>query len=164
MRHMKSLKSQASVEFMVVSGLVILVFIVLGIVVQQKIQEAAAFKIDVHGRRVVYKVASNINEIESVGDGYAQCFTLPGRLYGDRKFMLRFYTDEPLVYVLTQDLSWTAPLYTVDIQCLISPPCSTYTSSRDPIDIWAVNRGGTVYLEDHGPCGFDWINITNYLI
>lgn len=154
-----SFKGQTSIEFMVVLGIVMIIFIFMVIIIQQKVVQSSEFKMEAHGRRVLYTVAENINEIVSVGEGYHKCFSLPGSLFGKRNFRLLFYPDEATAYLETEDLIWSAPISTLNVSCTISPPCGVDTVG-DPIDVWVSNVEGQIVLADHGPCETDWIGIT----
>jgi len=151
-------KAQTSVEFMVVLGIVLVIFIIMGIVIFQKMAVSSGFKLESHGKRVLYSIAENINEMASVGDGYHKCVTLPGELYGGRLYQVLVYPDEATVFLETGDMIWSAPIATMNVSCSIAPPCALNTTGT-PIDVWVSNEGGLVVLGNHGPCERDWIGI-----
>ena len=144
---------------MIVLAMVVVLLIVMGVAIHQKYSASMEFKTNAHGKRIAYKIAENINEISAVGDGYSQCFTIPGQITGGRYYHIVFYPDDPTAYVVTQDGVWAAPLYTVNVTCSVSPPCFTYTTSDKNMDVWVRNDKGTVFIENHGSCGGDWIRV-----
>jgi hypothetical protein len=103
-------------------------------------------------------VAENINEVVSVGDGYHKCFTLPGEIYGRRRYNISFYAGDPAVFLQTQDFTFISSLATPNVSCTINPPCGGMTLG-DPIDVWVSNEGGNIVLSKKGSCGMDWIDI-----
>jgi len=153
-----SSKGQSSVEFIVVLGLVLIVFIVMGIIIQQKIIKSSEFKAHTHSKRIIHSVAKNINEMVTVGSGYHKCFTLPGEIYGSRGYNLSFFTDNPMVFLETEDLTLSVPISAPNVSCEINPPCESFTTGK-PIDVWVSNVDGVIVLADHGPCITDWIGI-----
>jgi hypothetical protein len=144
---------------MIVLGMVLVIFIIMGVVIYQKAVVSSEFKLETQGKRVLYTIAENINEMASVGGGYHKCFTLPGELYGGRKYQVLMYSDEPTVFLETEDIIWSAPIATANVSCNMSPPCALDTTGN-PMDVWVSNEGGRIVLADHGPCETDWIGIT----
>ncbi|MFH1788985.1 MAG: hypothetical protein ABH834_06365 [Candidatus Altiarchaeota archaeon] len=153
-----SYRGQSSIEFMIVLGIVLVIFIIMGVIIQQKIVSSAEFKMEAQGRRVLYMVAENINEIASVGDGYHKCMTLPGEIYGGRSYRLLFYPDESTAFLETEDYIWSVPIATMNVSCNIAIPCYLDTTG-EPIDVWISNYRGKVELAGHGSCNTDWIGV-----
>ena len=153
-------KSQASVEFLVVLAVVLVIMVVMGFFVYQKFIRGDELKILINGIRVVNTVASSINEINAVGDGYSQNFDIPRSLYGSRDYKIRLFDNESAVYIEGGSflrgitLVWSAPLGTQRVNCVMAEcntGCNRTTKDEclqvnDSMSIRAVNHNGIVYL------------------
>lgn len=151
--------AQASLEFMIILGVALLLLTAMTIVIYQKYVQSSEFKMQAEGRRIINRIADSVNEIVSVGPGYHKCLTLQGGIYGGRYYSVYFYEDEPTVFLETEDMIWSAPLNSMNVSCSISPPCGMDTSG-EPIDVWVSNYGGRISLEYRGPCENDWIGVS----
>jgi len=152
-------RGQASAEFIVVLGIIVLVLTVMSVAVQDRFSVTQAFKKDVSGRRLVNRLADNINQVVIVGDGFSQCVKLPGEFFASMDYKIEFPTDEPTVFLSAGrtpdvDSTWSAPIVTVFADCDPSiPQCGTLASST-PTDVWIINDEGAVTLRgDCGVCG-----------
>jgi hypothetical protein len=133
---------------------------VMGFFLYQKYVRSDELKILVHGNRVVNIIASNVNEINSVGSGYTQYFTLEDSLYGRRNYSVSFFQNESTVYlrggsfVRGIELFWSAPISTINVGCLMSEcnaGCNKSTSEvclmiNDTMNVRVTNQDGVVYL------------------
>jgi len=153
-------RGQASVEFLVVLSIVVVILAMMGFFVYQKYVRGSELKIFVQGNRVINTVADNINEINAVGSGFSQYFTLPESLYGSREYTIHFFENESLAYLKGGsflrgiELHWSAPISTVEVECLRSE-CNT-GCNETPLDhclkvngtmlVRAANDNGVVYL------------------
>jgi hypothetical protein len=153
-------KSQASVEFLIVLSAVILIIAMMGFFLYQRYIRGDELKIFVQGVRVVNTISDNVNEINMVGSGYSQYFTLPESLYGNRQYTVVFYKNESTVYlkggsfVRGIELVWSAPISTNRLGCVI-PECNQQcnTSINDiclkvngTMTLRVTNEDGMVYL------------------
>jgi hypothetical protein len=111
-------KGQLSLEFLIVTSLVLLVLIVMGMVVFQKYSEWSALRLHVTGRNIANNLADGINEISIVGHGYSQYVNLYVRYPGD-DFNVTFKKGNPIVFV-EQEMTWHAPLLTSEVYCCTS--------------------------------------------
>jgi len=117
-------KGQISLEFLVVSSLVLLVLIVMGIVIYQKYQEWSALSLHVTGRNIANNLAEGINQVTMVGEGYSQYMELHTRYPGD-EFNITFMRNDPVVFV-EREMNWYSPLITTEVYCCLNI-CKTET-------------------------------------
>lgn len=144
----KNNKGQISLEFLIVTSLVLLVLVVMGLVIFQKYSEWSAMRLHVTGRNLADNLADGINEISIVGHGYSQYVTLYTRFPGD-EFNVTFKKGNPIVFV-EQDMTWHAPLLTSEVYCCL-PSCETesdktvlHINATKPLRI--INYQNKIYL------------------
>jgi hypothetical protein len=75
-------KAQTSMEFVILTGFMIIAFSVFYITIQAKLVEANRDSTDISARQVETLVVNEIKVAESVGDGYYREFELPQRVNG----------------------------------------------------------------------------------
>ena len=119
----KTNKGQISLEFLIVTSLVLLILVVMGMVIFQKYSEWSALRLHVTGRNLADNLADGINEISIVGHGYSQYVTLYTRYPGD-EFNVTFKEGNPIVFV-EQEMTWHAPLLTSEVYCCLPNVCET---------------------------------------
>ncbi|MBN2250470.1 MAG: LamG domain-containing protein [Candidatus Altiarchaeota archaeon] len=119
MKPIKNKKAQISLEFLIVTTLVLLLLVIMGIVIYQKYAEWAALKLHVTGRNIANNLADGINQIIIVGEGYSQHVNLRTRYAGD-EFNLTFKKNDPLIFVERPEMTWYAPTLTTEIYCCLS--------------------------------------------
>ena len=73
---------QASLEFILVLGFIMLIFMVVFIVVWEKQKEAIEQKTFLDAQRICHSVAANINTTGEQGGGYYLYFSVQDKLYG----------------------------------------------------------------------------------
>jgi|GEM_PF-1315401 len=96
---------QASMEYIMTLGVVMLVFIMVLYVVYEKNMEIIKTKSYLDAQRVTNSIVTNINTISEQGDGYYKYFTIPGELYGG-------YDYEIIIQGNTVELRWGIFPYT----------------------------------------------------
>lgn len=142
-------RGQASVELLVVLSVIVVIMVVMGFFLYQKYVRGSELKIFVHGIRIVNMIADNVNEINAVGSGYSQHFTLPESLYGNREYTVSFFQNESTVYLKGGsflrgiELYWSAPVSTTKVNCLMSE-CNTGCNKTANEVCLRVN--GTMYI------------------
>ncbi|MFC2154740.1 hypothetical protein ACFLRC_04595 [Candidatus Altiarchaeota archaeon] len=135
-----------SIEFMIVVSIILLVFIIMGYAINQKMREAYLLKFDISGRAVADQIADAINEIVSVGDGFSQKIVLPPRVYTAVNYTVHFYPDDPTVFVKAEDKTWSSPLYTTNISCAVEE--CRYKCNQTPEEVCLnVDKNRTIELE-----------------
>ncbi|MFH1721307.1 MAG: hypothetical protein ABH950_01740 [Candidatus Altiarchaeota archaeon] len=112
-------RGQVSIEFMIVTSIILLLFVIMGYVVNQKMRQAHDLKLDISGDAVTDQIASAINEVVSVGDGFSQKLVLPSKIYSEDEYRVRFFPNDSSVYVEAGPMTWSAPLYTTGVSCAI---------------------------------------------
>lgn len=142
-------KAQVSLEFLVVMGLVLLIFSVMGYVIYQKYIELSDLRLYMTGRRIANTLAENINQINIVGEGYSQYLTLYTRYPGD-EFNITFYRNEPTVFV-EKEMTWHAPLLTTEVYCCLPNICEmdvtrTIMHLNSTLSTEVINYNNTVYI------------------
>ncbi|MEA3255072.1 MAG: hypothetical protein U9Q22_04480 [Candidatus Altiarchaeota archaeon] len=110
-------KAQVSLEFLVVLAIILTLFIILCSVIHQKHMDLSNLRLHMTGQRIANTLAENINQINTVGAGYSQYFTLYTRHPKD-EFNITFYKNEPMVFV-KKGLTWGAPLLTPEVYCCL---------------------------------------------
>jgi uncharacterized protein (UPF0333 family) len=121
----RGVRGQVSLEFLIVTSVVLLVLVVMGIVLYQKYVEYADLRLYVTGRNIANTVAENINQMSMVGDGYSESFTITPRYSGD-EYNITFKKNEPTVFVSVQEMTWQAPLLTTEVYCCLPKICTNY--------------------------------------
>ncbi|MDD5112048.1 MAG: hypothetical protein PHG85_05850 [Candidatus Altiarchaeota archaeon] len=153
-------RAQASIEFMVVLSLVVLILVMMSIFLYQKFVRGDELKIFMHGSRIVSMLADNVNEINTVGDGYSKYITLPETLYGSREYTVRFYQNEPTIYIKGGSflkgitVTWSAPVSTIKVGCLVTEcnqdcnktPADFCMNVNGSMELRATNDRGMVFL------------------
>jgi len=144
----------------VVLSIVVVILSLMSLFVYQKYVRGSDLKIFVHGNRIINSIAGNVNEINAVGSGFSQHFTLPESLYGNREYSVHFFRNESVVYLKGGsflrgvELSWSAPLSTVEVGCLL-PECGVQCNGSSSeiclrvngsMNVRVVNDNGVVYL------------------
>ena len=119
------MKGQVSLEFLIVTSLVLLVLVVMGIVLYQKYVEYADLRLYVTGRNIANTLAGNINQMSMVGDGYSESFSIQPRYSGD-EYNITFKKNEPTVFVSVQEMTWQAPLLTTEVYCCLPRICTNF--------------------------------------
>lgn len=107
-------KSQSAMEFVILTSLMILVFLIFYIVIQQKIVIATEDKNDAAAQQVMNLVINEIKLAESVTDDYSRQFSTPSYLnnlqynitiipgVGNSTELVIKYHDKEMVYFLEQ--------------------------------------------------------------
>ncbi len=155
----KNLSGQASVEFIVVIALVMVILTVASLVVYQKYNEGNELRVFLEAKMVCRSMADNIDRISMEGPGYYRYFTLQGRLHGNTPYILTFYENEPYIKITytSENLTWGRPLVAPKVVCTNQ---TLSICTHDPalsvirleinktIQIKIINREGYIYLEN----------------
>ena len=154
---MNAVRAQVSMEFLITVFLIMLLFIIMGFFIYQKYVTSTYIKLNIAGQQLTNSIADSINEISAVGDGYYQYITLPASIYGE-SYTVRFYKNEPTIFVYTDVMSWSAPLVTSNIGCGRRGICLTkyndtnkeiYMHITNRTEVKLVNRCGAVLFGDY---------------
>lgn len=147
-------RGQASIEFMTVLGITLLIFIMLGLYVYQNYVKSADLKTYIYGQRLSNHIADSLNTINTVSDGHSSSFSVPERLEGSRRYTINFYGDESSVFVEGSSLAsgrplvYSSPITSVNIRCMIPECDSICNKSSDHICI-QVNNTFDIRLSRH---------------
>jgi hypothetical protein len=79
---MKSKKAQTSMEFVILTGFMLMAFLVFYIVIQSKLVEANRNSVDLAAKQVETVIVNELKVAESVTDGYYREFELPQKVNG----------------------------------------------------------------------------------
>jgi hypothetical protein len=153
-------EGQASIELMVVVGILLTVFIILGYIVYKNYVRTADLKIYIYGTRLANHMADQINAVNAVGNGYSTVFKVPETLYGSRNYTVNFYRGESSLFIEGSsfstggDLKFPSPLSTSNIHCLMDQcanKCNSTTEEEcvqvnETMRIRAVKHEGGIYL------------------
>lgn len=150
----KKKSAQVSMEFLVVFSIILIIFIITSFFLYQKVTQANEIKVNIAGKKISNSIAESINEVFIVGEGFSKILELPEKIFFDN-YLVKFYSQEPSVFVFTERLSWSSPLSTPEINCTMSI-CS-YSNGVTTINvvdltstlkIRIVNKDEKIYLED----------------
>lgn len=142
-------KAQVSLEYLIVTSLVLLFLVVMGVILYQKYTEWADLRTHLSGRSAANTMAESINQVVIAGDGYWQTLTVRSRYVGD-EFNITFKRNEPAVFIDMHDMTMHAPLLTANVSCCLSIctfdgertilPVNTTLSTR------VINRHNQIYI------------------
>jgi len=79
---MRTRKAQTSMEFVILTGFMLLAFLIFYVIIQSKLVEANTNSIDSAAKQVETLVVNELKVAESVTDGYYREFELPQRVNG----------------------------------------------------------------------------------
>jgi hypothetical protein len=113
---------QASVEFLVVVSMLLILLGVAGMGLYKMYVEYVDLSLEMMGRDITLRMAENINQLVIVGDGYQKNFYLNTRYIGD-EFNITISKTGQGVFV-ENDRRWTLPLLTNKVYCC-NLSCST---------------------------------------
>lgn len=128
--------AQGSVEFVIVIGIVALVFLVMLFVIVDKWQEANEFKTFTDVRKVARTLSTNINNLAQQGDGYWRYFYLPPYANG---YDYNLSVLENTVVAEWQGKNYATPIVTKDVD-VVSLAKGDYNC--------VMNTGGVIYITD----------------
>ncbi|MBD3388486.1 MAG: class III signal peptide-containing protein [Candidatus Altiarchaeales archaeon] len=145
-------RGQVSIEFMIVLGIVLTIFIILGYIVYRNYVKTSDLKVYIYGVRLANHIADNINTINAVGEGHSTSFSLPPSLYGNRGYSVSFYENSSTVYVVGTSFSrgggavtFSSPISTANINCLLGE-CNMGCNTSRVEQCIAVNRSLDIRL------------------
>jgi hypothetical protein len=82
MGNIRTRKAQTSMEFVILTGFMLLAFLIFYIVIQSKLVEANDNNMDASAEQVELLVVNELKLAESVTDGYYREFELPSKING----------------------------------------------------------------------------------
>jgi len=116
------MRAQASIEFLVVVSILLLLLGVVGVGLYKMYVEYADLSLEMMGRDITLRMAENINELVIVGDGYSKNFNLNTRYPGDEFNITISKTDRGVFVESTR--TWSMSLLTNKVYCC-NLSCST---------------------------------------
>jgi hypothetical protein len=108
-------KAQASVEFLVVVSMLLILLGVAGMGLYKMYTEYVDLSLEMMGRDITLRTAENINQLVIVGDGYQKNFYLNTRYPGD-EFNITISKTDQGVFV-ENERRWSLPLLTNKVYC-----------------------------------------------
>ena len=93
-------KAQSAIEFMIITGAMLLFFVSMLLVFQQNLSLKAKEKRQFEVQEIVLKVQNEINLAAASTDGYYRNFTIPEKIIN---VDYSISTDEGAVYIITDD-------------------------------------------------------------
>ena len=144
-------KAQVSLEYLIVTSLVLLFLVVMGVVIYQKYTEWADLRTHLTGRTAANTMAESINQVVAEGDGYWQTLSVRSRYPGD-EFNITFKRNEPTVFIDLQDMTMHAPLLTTNVSCCL-PTCvfepvngTTILHLNTTLSTKVINHGNVIFI------------------
>jgi len=141
-KNRKDRKAQISVEFMVVTSIVLLTFMVMSFIIYFKYVEYSDLSLDLRGKEIAKKFAENINQMVIVGDGYAKYISLQVRYPGD-EYNITVWRDKPELLVENR-WDWSVPLLTSKVYSCLPEAVSTCEKT-----VITVNSSKRIPIENH---------------
>jgi hypothetical protein len=108
-------RGQASVEFLVVVSMLLILLGVAGLGLYKMYTEYVDLSLEMMGRDITLRMAENINQLVIVGDGYQKNFYLNTRYPGD-EFNITISKTDSGVFV-ENERWWSLPLLTNKVYC-----------------------------------------------
>lgn len=141
---------QVSLEYLIVTSLVLLFLVVMGVMLYQKYTEWADMRTYLAGRTAAITVAESIDQVTTEGDGYWQTFTIRSRYPGD-DFNITFKPNNPTVFIEMQGMTLHVPLLTSNISCNISA-CKTTADEtvlhlNNTASLRVINNQNQIYID-----------------
>ena len=142
-------KAQVSLEYLIVTSLVLLFLVVMGVIIYQKYTEWADLRTHLTGRTAANTMAESINQVVTAGNGYWQTLSIRSRYPGD-EFNITFKRNEPTVFIDLQDMTMHAPLLTTNISCCL-PICTTVGETtilklNTTLSTKVINHGNVIFI------------------
>lgn len=135
---------QASVEFILVLGVIIAIFAVLSYLVYEMYVKSNDLKVYIFGTRLANHISDEVNTVNAVGDGHSSYFDVPGTLYGSREYTISFYRNESSVFIegssftVGANLTYSSPMSTSQVHCLL-PECNDVCNKSENEECLEVN-------------------------
>ena len=142
---------QAGIEFMVILGVTLLIFIMLGYMVFQNHLKSSDLKVYISGVHLANHISDSINTLNAVGLGYSTTLSIPDTLYGHRDYRISFFENESSVFVTGSsfakghELTYSSPVSTSSINCLLSQ-CEGRCNGSAAEECLRVNGSMTIRL------------------
>ncbi len=134
---------------MVAFSIILLLFVVLSVLLYQKVVQTNEIKTDLAGQRLVNSLAEAINNVYLAGDGFSQIISLPGEI-AQKEYEVRFFAEEPTVFLSTEKQSWSAPLFTPEVNFTLGMECIVSYAKNLTIDsvteVKVINQDERIYL------------------
>ena len=92
-----NLKSQISVEFIVISSIALVIFLFLFVIIDRRNDDIYSSRTVLHAREEAERLAGAINTIFLAGDGAQKTLSLPPSLRGGEDYLLNIYPSSRLV-------------------------------------------------------------------
>jgi|GEM_PF-4794895 len=121
-----SFRGQASIEFMTILGIVLLIFVMLGLMVYGNYVKGNDLKIYIYGQRLANHIADHINTMNTVADGHSSAFWVPDYLWGSRMYNINFFKNESSIFVKGstftsgREIIYSSPITTNNLHCVLS--------------------------------------------
>jgi len=151
---MKKRRGQTGVELMVVLGIVMILFIIIGFLVYRAYVRSNDLKIYVSGERLANRIADKINSLNAVSDGHMTTLSIPAELFGARNYTLKFYDNESAAFIegsafsTGSDLRFSSPLSTSNVNCLL-PECTRGCNATSSEQCLKVDEAMEITLKKH---------------
>jgi hypothetical protein len=153
-------RCQASIELMVVVGVLLMIFILVGVLVYRSYVKTTDLETYIFGTRLTNHIADNINSLNAVGEGYSNVFTVPPLMQGGQSYTIDFYNGESSIFTEggglshSSELKYSSPISTSNIRCVMrecNGRCNLTVDNQclqvnDTMNIRLAKRAGTVYL------------------
>lgn len=124
---------------MLVTGFMLLIFIIVTFSVMQKENDSYRFKVFMDAKRVANSIAENINTISQEGHGYYKYFSIPEKLYGYTSYGINLQGN--FLEINWSDQNWATNLITSNVSIIHLEVGEDRTNC-------VINIGGLVVISD----------------
>ncbi len=130
-------KAQISVEFLIIIGVALIMFMFLFKIAADKSQQFAVQSSQLYAKQLTDKVAQNVNSIYLAGNGASKTIILPETMMNNLDYSINFYPDYNLVEINYSNGKYASFLFVPEIQ-------TNLTNINYPITI--ENNNGVVLI------------------
>jgi len=127
---MRNINGQASMEFLVTLGIVLLIFILALLFSHLKMSEINAYKTQLDVERICKSVAYNIDTIAALDDGFYLYFSIPEKILGGYDYNIMTYYNFVEIYGDFPMSPWNIQITTNDTRICCDGSCSSLGNPR----------------------------------
>ncbi|MEM2918101.1 MAG: hypothetical protein QXY62_01180 [Candidatus Altiarchaeota archaeon] len=145
------MKAQASIEFAVAFVIVALLFLFFSVIIYQRSVQINETKLNFAGQKISNSIADAINSVFISNSGTSECFSIPEKIHKD-SYIVKFYKEEPTVFVYTDRQTWSSPIMTPYVNCTMKicsfSENSTIINVNSTLNIRVSHINDVIYLSE----------------
>ena len=106
---------QAAMEYILVVGFLMLIFMGVLLIIYEKNSEIVQTKVFLDAKKISNSIVTNINTISVQGSGYYRYFTVPEKLYGDNDYEIAIYGNSVELRWGIEPFTWSKSPITANV-------------------------------------------------